>query len=132
MTGTPFGPTQRVAVEKNSHGMGQIVDSLSLQQLFHQLDPASALASFESIYRNASNEDRTAVEALLVALERQLTNPTAQNNLPVVEAGTGLFPFVLSGDFAARTTWYDRWQPVNDSANLQSLNGKLQVSSLNL
>jgi hypothetical protein len=69
LTGAPLGPTQYVAVEKNSHGMGQIADSLSLQRLFHRLDPAMGLASFEMLYRSASNEDRTAVESLLATLE---------------------------------------------------------------
>lgn len=84
------------------------------------------------MYRNASNEDRTAVEALLVAFERQLTNPSAQNNLSVVEAGTVSleipFPFVSSGDFGGRTSWYDRWQPVSNG--VQPLIDKLQVAAL--
>jgi pimeloyl-ACP methyl ester carboxylesterase len=128
LTGTPFGAEQSVAVEKNSHGMSQIVDSLTLQRMFYQLDPTSALASFEKLYRNSSNEDRTAVEALLVALERQLISPLAQSNLPVTEAGTGLLPFVSSGDFASRTAWYNRWQPVE--AGLQPLANRLQIAAL--
>ena len=129
VTGTAFGAESSVAVEKNSHGMGQIVDSLTLQRMFHQLDPTSALAAFEKLYRNASNEDRTALEALLVSLERQLIAPTASSIVPIVEGGGILY--ISSGDFAARSNWYDRWQSIEANAsNFQSLAGTLQITAL--
>jgi len=138
-TGPRFGPDSTIAVEMNSHGMGQIVDSLALQQLLARVDsllqiPQIAQLTSEGVFRDGSPSDNAALERILVALERQLLQPDAPNNLPIVEAG-GLFN-ISSGDFANRTAWYNRWRPLQDALNgtslpyLVPLQGQLETWSI--
>ena len=137
VTGMPSGPEYDVSVEVKSHGMGQIVDSLAFQQLLARLDTGLGLDSFEILNRIASNSDTTALEMLLVSLERLLKDPNAAANLPIVEAGTGVPPFVRSGDFVARSSWYQRWKFLHDAltgnpspemSSVASLPGKVIIT----
>lgn len=129
LTGTPFGPEFNVTVEMKSHGMSQIVDSLALQRQLFRLDPSLGIASFEGIYRAAGTSDKRAMEQLLTALQRVLANPAAIDDLPTVEAGTGFPPYIESGDFQARTAWYERWSLIEDSTtsgSVAALAGKIR------
>ena len=127
VTGTSFGPEANVSVEMKSHGMGQIVDSLAMQSALAKLDASLTLGSFEQFFLASSTTDRSAMENFVVALQRQLANPLAPSDLPISEAGTGLLPYISSGDFQARSAWYERWKAIEASAAYQSLVGKVTV-----
>lgn len=115
LTGAGFAAAQKIAVERNSHGMGQIADSLSLQTLFERVD-FSGQSEVEALYRAATPDVANAQEALLASLHALFVNPHERLVLPTVEAGTrtSLFalPWISNGDFAARSSWYDAWASV--------------------
>jgi RTX calcium-binding nonapeptide repeat (4 copies) len=129
LTGTPFGPEADISVERTSHGMGQIVDSLALQSLMSRLDPTLNLASFEAMFRAGSNSDAKTLEELIVALQRLVVDPSAQANLPLALAGSEV-PYVSSGDFSARSAWYERWRIIEqavDSGGARGLVGQVRI-----
>ena len=114
LTGRELGPVTKIAVEKNSHAMGQIVDSLSLQLLFERLG-FSGQPQMEGLYHAAAPDAANAQEALLTALYGLFVSPDTKP-LSTVEAGTRdsllSLPWISSGSFAARSTWYDEWVQV--------------------
>ena len=105
ITGTPPSTPSYITTEQNSHGIGQIVDSLALQSVFGRMDTGFTDDKVRALFDAASPDTANSEERLLEALHRLLVGPIGK--LTEVKAGS-LLSFVSGdGNFAARTSWYD-------------------------
>ncbi|BAO29611.1 putative Ig domain-containing protein [Sulfuritalea hydrogenivorans] len=109
ITGTPPSTPEYITVEQNSHGIGQIVDSLALQSVFARMDTGFNDAKARALFDAASPDTASSEERLLEALHRVLVGSI--DKLPEVKAG-GLPEYSSDGNFAARTEWYDKFVKV--------------------
>ncbi len=113
IAGREFSPATPIAVERNSHAMGQIIDSLALQALFARLGFAGPV-EVEALYRAAAADATRTQEVLLSALYELFLRPRERLVLPTVAPG-GWLPWIDAGDFGARTDWYEAWAAVRDA-----------------
>jgi hypothetical protein len=123
ITGTAATPEAFITTEENSHGIGQIIDSLALQSLFARMDAGFTDAKARTLFSAASADTANSQERLLEALhglllpgvdlprDPQTGLPVEQ--LPEVKAGN-LLPgfFADDGNFANRTIWYEAYMRV--------------------
>lgn len=86
-----------ITTEQNSHGIGQIVDSLALQTLFARMNPGFNDAQARALFGAASPDTANSQERLLEALHKLLLLATPLGQLPEVRAG-GLPLFSSDGD----------------------------------
>lgn len=116
-TGTASSNEVSIATEKNSHGIGQLVDSLGLQALLASMNGDLSLADMTVLYRAASNEIPNTQETLLGALHKLFLGEVGA--LSQVEAGTDLLK-TSDGEFSARVTNTQRLVEVEEAVKATS------------
>lgn len=124
ITGTPFSSEQYITVETNTHDVGHMMDGLAIQALFAQLDPSLDLDKTGNIIKAASADTGKSYEELLKSLYLVLTG---QPLTGVTDTAPDL-SMVTAGDFAARSTYYDKLIALSNDAAFKALAGKVTVS----
>lgn len=109
LTGTPPSTPAYISTEQNSHGIGQIVDSLALQCVFARIDAGLTDAKARALFDAASPDTANSEERLLESLHRLLVGSI--NKLPEVKAGADAV-YSSDGNFLARTAWYNAFVKV--------------------
>ena len=72
-TGSSFSTDRNITIEKNTHDIGAILDTLGIQKLFAQLDPTFDIDKGGQILKAASAITNSSNETLLRALHQLIS-----------------------------------------------------------
>lgn len=129
ITGTPFSSEQYITVEKNTHDVGHMMDSLALQAAFAKLDPSLDLAKSNELIKVASATTGKSYEELLRDLFRLFTG-NEPSGLSDTEPTDGDLLLAGGGDFAARSTYYDKLIELTNKDEFKAYTGKVTIESV--
>ncbi|MBS0335719.1 MAG: hypothetical protein JSS40_02665 [Proteobacteria bacterium] len=114
ITGKQPAVRQDLAVERNSHDMGQIVDSLRVHALLEGLNPEITFAGVAALYRAISPNVGDTEEKLAESLYRTFLGTSI--SIGVADAAEPLLSqWISSGDFAKRGEWHSAMNALEDA-----------------